>query len=143
MEEIVERSLILREEERLMIPESRITIESIDISTTLGSFLFIVSLELDSCLLGEDSYRLTELDLLDLHQEIDRTTSLATGETMGNIFLWGYDEWWRLLLMKRAESLVVDSCLLGLDISVDDIQDLDAGFDILGERQKEWKVKSE
>lgn len=35
--------------------------------------------------------------------------------------------------MKRAESLIIHSCLLGLDIAVDDIQDLDARFDVLCE----------
>jgi hypothetical protein len=38
--------------------------------------------------------------------------------------------------MKRTESLIVDACLLGRYISVHDIEDLDAGFDVLGERQE-------
>ena len=35
--------------------------------------------------------------------------------------------------MKRAESLVVDTCLLGRYISIDDIEYLDARFDVLSD----------
>ncbi len=38
--------------------------------------------------------------------------------------------------MKRTESLVIDSRLLGRYISIHDIEYLDAGFDVLGERQE-------
>lgn len=35
--------------------------------------------------------------------------------------------------MKGAESLIVHSCLLRLDIPIHDIEDIDARFDLLGE----------
>lgn len=35
--------------------------------------------------------------------------------------------------MKRTESLVVDTCLLGSDIPIHDIEDLYAGLDVLSE----------
>ena len=37
--------------------------------------------------------------------------------------------------MKRAESLVVDSSLLRLDVAIHDIEDVDTRFDLLGEGQ--------
>jgi hypothetical protein len=43
--------------------------------------------------------------------------------------------------MKWTESLVVDSCLLGRYIPIDDIEYLDARFDVLGEGQGEIKNK--
>lgn len=47
--------------------------------------------------------------------------------------------------MKWAESLVIDTCLLGRYIPIDDIEYLDARFDVLGERQinEELKIKHE
>jgi hypothetical protein len=38
--------------------------------------------------------------------------------------------------MKRTESLIIDTCLLGGYIPIHDIEDLDARFDVLSERQE-------
>jgi hypothetical protein len=47
--------------------------------------------------------------------------------------------------MKWAKSLIVDACLFGRYIPIDDIEYLDTRFDVLGERQinEELKIKNE
>lgn len=39
--------------------------------------------------------------------------------------------------MKRTESLVIDSCLLGGNVAIHDIENLYTRLDVLGERQEE------
>ena len=116
-----------------MVPLCCLLVESIEILASLSLLWTILCLHLDSCLLCQDLDRLSEVDLLDLHEEIDRSSSLATREAVGYIFGGRYDKRWRLLTMKGTESLVVDTCLLGRYISIDDIEYLDTGFDVLSD----------
>lgn len=134
--QIFEIALVLLFPQSFMIPLWCRTIESIYISSCIGFLFLEVCLELDSCLLGEYPYRFTEFDLLHLHDKFDRTTSLPTRETVSDIFLWRDDKWRGLLRVKRAECLIVHSCLLHIYIPPDDIEDTDSRFDVLGERQE-------
>jgi hypothetical protein len=58
---------------------------------------------------------------------------------MSNILGRRYDKRGTLFTMKWAESLVIDTCLLGRYIPIDDIKYLDTRFDVLGERQEREK----
>jgi hypothetical protein len=139
--EIGEFVRVFREKKSRVVPLSSNLVELIKIFSSFRLLDTILCLHLDSCLFGEYLYRFSEVDLLDLHQEIDRTTSLATGEAMSNILGRRDDKRGTFFTMKRAESLVVDSCLLGRYIPIDDIEYLDARFDVLGEGQGEIKNK--
>ena len=120
-----------------MIPLSCFFVELVEILASLRLLDRELSLHLDTCLLREYRDRLSEVYLLDLHEEVDRTSSLTTREAMGNILGRRDDERWTLLIVKWAESLVVDACLLGRYISIDDIEYLDARFDVLSESHGE------
>lgn len=133
IEEVVQVFLILSLEETRVIPEGRLAIECIDILSFFLTLTHEVRLHLDPCLLRKDRNCFSEVDLLDLHEKSYRSPSLPTGETVSNILLGRDNKGWGLLTMKWAESLVVDSCLLRLDISIHDIEDVDTRFDLLGE----------
>ena len=133
--EVVEVFLILFVIESFVIPCCGRTIEGIYISSCISLLFLEIIFELDSCLFREDGYRFAKVDLLDLHKEIYRSTSLPTRETVCDIFLWRDDERRRFLTMKGAESFIVDSSFLGLHIAIHNIEDRDAGFDVLSERQ--------
>lgn len=87
IEKIVEIFLVLRFIESLMVPASRLAIECVDISSLCLALFLEIGLQFDACFFRQDRDRFLELDFFDLHEEIDRTTSLSTGETVSNIFL--------------------------------------------------------
>ena len=114
-----------------MIPLCCLLVEPIEILASLRLLSTILCLHLDSSLFCEYLDRLSEVDLLDLHEKVDRSSSLATREAMSNVFGRRYDKWWTLLIVKRTESLVINTCLLGRYIPIDDIEYLDTRFDVL------------
>ena len=75
-----------------MIPFCGLLVEPIEILASLSLLWTILCLHLDSCLLCQDLDRLSEVDLLDLHEEVDRSSSLATREAVSNILGGRYDE---------------------------------------------------
>ena len=128
--EIYEIFLIFFLKKCTMIPCCCLTIECIDITSFLIPTLRKICLELDSCFFCEKSDSFTKFNLFNLHEEIDRSSSFSTRKTMSNIFLWRYDKRRRLLTMKWTESFVIDSCFFHIDISRNDVEDIDTRFDV-------------
>ncbi len=128
---------IVRMKELFVVGSRDKFIEIIDIGTVFSSFFVVVRLELDSGFFGEHLYRLSELDLFDLREKLDRTSSFMTRKTVGDIFGRRDHERWSFLTMKRTTRLVVGSGFLHLDIATDEIYDVDLGVDLSRNRHGE------
>ena len=75
-----------------MIPFCCLFVELVEILASLRLLSIVLCLHLDSCFFCQDLDRFSEVDLLDLHEEVDRSSSLTTGEAVSNILGWRYDE---------------------------------------------------
>lgn len=84
--------LILLLEEGSIVPRCRITVECINITSLLLTFLHEVRLHLDPCLFCQYRNRLSEIDLLHLHEKSDRSSSFPTGEAVTDVLLRRDDE---------------------------------------------------
>lgn len=131
--EVFELRVMLREENRIMVKIGRDAVHVVHVAPLLAPLVVKIGLELDSRLLSEDLERLAELDLLDLHEESDRSTAVMAPKTVRQIFGRRDHERWRLLAMERTERLIVGPRLLHLQIASGDVHDIDAGFDVLGD----------
>lgn len=116
-----------------MVKLGRDAVHIVDVTRLLPALVVVVGLELDSRLLREHLECLAVLDLLDLHEELDRSSPVMTPETISDILRRRDHERRRLLAMKRAECLVVGPRLFHLEVPTGDIHDTQAGFYVLGD----------
>lgn len=122
---------IFWEKNSLMIPFCSFLIEFIEILSTLTLLNRKLGFHFYPSLFRKNCNSLPEIDFLNFHEEINRTSTFSTRETMSNILGWRYNKRRTLFIMKRAESLVIYSSLLCWYISINDIKYLNTGFDIL------------
>src|SRR5205823_5642894 len=83
---------------------------------------------------------LTELEVLTLHQPVERSPVLATAEAAPRAGLRTHEEGRRLLRMERAESAKLRTGALQLNRAADELDQVDARFDLVSNAAHEGCV---
>jgi len=77
--------------------------------------------------------RLAELEVLAFHQPIERRAALVAAEAVPGLCLGTHVERWRLLGVEGAQTAELRADALQLNRAADKLDQVDAGFDLVGD----------